>query len=149
MCNGVFRCKWCSFWAKVSLFYTEFLPKTNFSQWPHFNFKNSNWQLMRFSTCSRWSTEYIVQKASKYWRFPGLYFYVFGLNLEIDGFNMGIQSKYGEIPTRKKSVFGHFLRSDKVTTKLRTLLFDYSGLTNQWSSIFPLLPHALSGRISL
>ena len=38
-------------------------------------------------------------------------FPAFGLNTEIYGVNLRIQSECGEIWTRKNSVFGHFLRS--------------------------------------
>ena len=41
-------------------------------------------------------------------RFSGPYFPVFGLNTKIYPVNLGIQSKYGKIRTRKSSVFGHF-----------------------------------------
>ena len=53
-----------------------------------------------------------VWKVSKYGVFSGPYFPVFGLNAEIYGVNLPIQSKYGKIRTRKNSVFGHFSRSD-------------------------------------
>ena len=43
--------------------------------------------------------------------FSGLYFPVFGLNTEIYGENLRIQSKYRKIRTRKKSVFGHISHS--------------------------------------
>ena len=48
---------------------------------------------------------------SKYEVFSGPYFPVFGLNTEIYGVNLRIQSEYRKIQTRKNSVFGHFLRS--------------------------------------
>ena len=48
-----------------------------------------------------------VWKVSKYGFFSGPYFPVFGLNTTIYGTNLGIQSKYGKMRTRKKSVFGH------------------------------------------
>ena len=47
----------------------------------------------------------------KYGAFSGQYFPVFGLNTEIYGVNLRIQSEYREIRTRKNSVFGHFSRS--------------------------------------
>ena len=43
--------------------------------------------------------------------FSGPYFPVFGLNTEIYGVNLCIQSEYRKIRTRKNSVFGHFSRS--------------------------------------
>ena len=43
--------------------------------------------------------------------FPGPYFPVFGLNTEIYGVNLRIQSKYRKIRTRNNSVFGLFSRS--------------------------------------
>ena len=48
---------------------------------------------------------------SKYGVFSGPYFPVFGLNTEIYGVNICIQSEYRKIRTRKNSVFGHFSRS--------------------------------------
>ena len=43
--------------------------------------------------------------------FSGPYFPVFGLNTEIYGVNLCIQSEYRKTRTRKNSVFGHFSRS--------------------------------------
>ena len=45
-------------------------------------------------------------------RFSGPYFPVFGLNTEIYGVNLRIQSEYRKIRTKKNSVFGHFSRSE-------------------------------------
>ena len=50
-------------------------------------------------------------KVSKYGDFSGPYFPVFGLNTEIYGVNLRIQSDYRKIRTKKKSVFGPFSRS--------------------------------------
>ena len=47
-----------------------------------------------------------VWKVSKDGVFPGVYFPVFGLNMEIYVVNLRIQSKYGKIRSRKKAVFG-------------------------------------------
>ena len=58
-----------------------------------------------FVSCIAW-------KVSKYGVFPGLYFPVFGLNLEIYSVNLRIQSKCMKILTSKNSVFEHFSRSD-------------------------------------
>ena len=44
----------------------------------------------------------------------GHYFPIFGLNTEIYGVNLRVQSEYGKIRTRKNSIFGHFSRSDFV-----------------------------------
>ena len=49
---------------------------------------------------------------SKYGVISGPYFPVFGLNMDIYGVNLRIQSEYRKIQTRNNSVFGHFLRSD-------------------------------------
>ena len=49
-------------------------------------------------------------KVPKYGAFSGSYFPVFGLNTEIYGVNLRIQSEYRKIPTRKSSVFGQFSR---------------------------------------
>ena len=43
--------------------------------------------------------------------FSGLYFPVFGLNMEIYSKNLLIQFEYRKIQARKKSVFGHLSRS--------------------------------------
>ena len=45
---------------------------------------------------------------SKYGVFSGLYFPVFGLNMEIYGVNFRIQSEYAKIRTRRNSAFGNF-----------------------------------------
>ena len=50
-------------------------------------------------------------KMSKYRVSSGPNFPVFGLNTEIHSVNLRIQSEYGKILTRKKSVSGHFSRS--------------------------------------
>ena len=52
-----------------------------------------------------------ARKVSKYGVFSGPYFTAFGLNTEIYGVSLRIQSECGEIRTRKNSVFGHFSRS--------------------------------------
>ena len=52
-----------------------------------------------------------VWNVSKYGVFSGPYFPAFGLNTERYEVSLRIQSKYGEIWTRKNSVFGHFSRS--------------------------------------
>ena len=54
-------------------------------------------------------------KVSKYGDFSGPYFPVFGLNTEIYGVNLRIQSEYRKIRIRKNSVFGHFSRSVRYT----------------------------------
>ena len=53
-------------------------------------------------------------KMSKHGVFSGLYFPVFGMNTEICGVNLRIQSEYRKIRTRKNSVFEQFSRSDSV-----------------------------------
>ena len=50
-------------------------------------------------------------KVSKYGVISGLYFPLFGLNTEINGVNLRIQSEYRKIRTRNNPVFGHFSRS--------------------------------------
>ena len=50
-------------------------------------------------------------KVSKYGVISGPYFPVFGLNTEIYGVNLRIQSKYRTIRTRNNSVFGQFSRN--------------------------------------
>ena len=50
-------------------------------------------------------------KVSKYGNFSGPSFPVFGLNTEIYGVNLRIQSEYRKMQTRKNSVFGHLSRS--------------------------------------
>ena len=47
---------------------------------------------------------------TNYGVFSGRYFLLFGLNTERYGVSLRIQSKYGKIRTRKKSVFGQFSR---------------------------------------
>ena len=55
-------------------------------------------------------------KVSKYGVFSGPYFPVIGLNTEIYGVNLYIQSEYRKIRTSKNSAFGHFSRSAKIFT---------------------------------
>ena len=50
-------------------------------------------------------------EVSKYRVFSGSYFPAFGLNTKRYGASLRIQSEYGKIRTRKKSVFWHFSRS--------------------------------------
>ena len=59
------------------------------------------------------------------------YFPVFGLNTEIYGVNLRIQSEYRKIQTRKNSVFGHSSRSVQIRLKEEFLTFcmDYFLLT--------------------
>ena len=57
--------------------------------------------------CTAW-------KVSQYGVFSGLYFPAFGLNTERFSLSLRIQSECGKIRTRKKSVFGHFIRSAAV-----------------------------------
>ena len=59
---------------------------------------------------------YTAWKVSKYGVFSGPYFLVIGLNTEIYGVNLYIQSEYRKIRTRKNSVFGHFSRSAIIFT---------------------------------
>ena len=44
--------------------------------------------------------------------FSGPHFPIFGLNTEIYGVNLRIQSEYRKIRTKKSSVFGQFSRSN-------------------------------------
>ena len=64
--------------------------------------------LLLLKLISRYVTAW---KVTKYGVFSGPYFLVFGLNTEIYGVNLRIQSEYRKIRTRKNSVFGHFSRS--------------------------------------
>ena len=50
-------------------------------------------------------------KVSKYGVISGPYFPVFGLNTEIYGLNLRVQSEYRKIRTRNNSGSGHFSRS--------------------------------------
>ena len=51
---------------------------------------------------------------------------MFGLNTEIYGVNLQIQSEYGKIRTRKNSVFGYFSRSyDQGVEDFKLLKLDY------------------------
>ena len=78
----------------------------------------------------------IAWKMSKYGDFSGPYFPVFGLNTEIYGKNLRIQSEYRKIPIRKYSIFGHFSRSndfasankkmfDSLKRHLNFIIYDY------------------------
>ena len=50
-------------------------------------------------------------KVSKYGVISGPYFPVFGLNTDIYGVSLRIQSEYMKIHTKNNSVFGHFSRN--------------------------------------
>ena len=52
----------------------------------------------------------------KYGVFSGPYFPAFGLNTERYSVSLRIQSECGKIRTRKDSVFGHFSRSDVLSS---------------------------------
>ena len=56
---------------------------------------------------------------SSVWKVSGSYFPVFGLNREIYGVNLRIQSEYKKIRTRNNFVFGHFSNSDSFTWQNR------------------------------
>ena len=56
---------------------------------------------------------------SSAWKVSGSYFSVFGLNREIYGVNLRIQSEYKKIRTRNNFVFGHFSHSDSFTWQTR------------------------------
>ena len=62
------------------------------------------------------SLVHTVWKVSQYGVFSGPYSPLFGLNTEIYGVNLRIQSEYRKIQTRKNYVFGHFSRSVKFST---------------------------------
>ena len=64
-------------------------------------------------------------KLLKYRVFSGQYFPVFGLNSEIYGVNLRIQSECRKIRARKNSVIGHFSRSviDQFFWILRSTIF--------------------------
>ena len=55
--------------------------------------------------------DFTAWKACKYGVFSGPYFPVCGLNTEIYGVNLRVQSEHRKRQTRKNSVFGHFSRS--------------------------------------
>ena len=65
-----------------------------------------------FALAIRFNT---ARKVSNYGVFSDPYFPVFGLNTEIYGVNLRIQSEYRKIRTRKNSVFGHISRSANKT----------------------------------
>ena len=60
----------------------------------------------------RVTSESLREKCQKTEFFSGLHFPAFRLNMEIYGVNLCIQFKCGKVGTRKKSVFGHFSRSE-------------------------------------
>ena len=66
--------------------------------------------------------------------FSGPYFPVFGLNAEIYGVNLRIQSKYKKIRTRKNSIFGHFHVVIVLITRLiplQTLILWFCFITSE------------------
>ena len=80
---------------------------------------------------------------SKYGVFSGPYFPVFGLNTEIYGVNLLIQSEYRKIWTRKNSAFGYFFRSEYYTKWLRLVLWSNvscSHFFQDWPFVSLLVP---------
>ena len=63
-----------------------------------------------------------VWKVSKYEVISGLYFPVFGLQSEIYGVNIRIQSEYRKIWTRNNYVFGQFSRGERNCVYFTTLI---------------------------
>ena len=72
-------------------------------------------------------------KVSKNGIFSGPYFPVFGLNTEIYGVNLYIQSKYGKMQTRKNSVFGHFSHSGGLIADSKFMQFNILTKCISWS----------------
>ena len=66
--------------------------------------------------------------------FSGPYFPVFGLNTEIYGVNLRIQSEYRKIRTRKNYAFGHFSRSVDINLRLSVNCIRDSKLYTSFSS---------------
>ena len=62
-------------------------------------------------------------KVSRYRGFSDLYFPVFGLNTEIKGVNLRIQSECRKIRTRNNSVFRHFSRNVYVDIRMPRRFF--------------------------
>ena len=69
-----------------------------------------------------------VWKVSKYGVFSGPYFPAFWRNTERYSVSLSIQSKWGKIRTRKKSVFGHLSRSECYGIYLLSIGFFTSSL---------------------
>ena len=87
---------------------------------------------------------FTAQKVSKYEFFSGLYFHVFGLNIEIYSVTLRIQSKYGKIRTRTNAVLGLFSRS--ASRVLQFLVFkDYQKVESLcWEGFKQVLPENIS-----
>ena len=78
---------------------------------------------------------------SKHGVFSGPYFPVFGLNTEMYGVKLLIQSKYGKIKTRKNSVFRHASHSERRKRKgkfrlLRRFFSQYTDRSKYYFVIF-------------
>ena len=73
---------------------------------------------------------------STYGVFSVPYFPVFGLNTEIYGVNLRIQSEYRKMQTRKNSVFGHFSRSETTMNKAKNFIKNFIKKTLVKKSIF-------------
>ena len=71
-------------------------------------------------------------KLSKYGVISGPNFPAFELNTEIYGVNLRTLSKYRKIRTRKNSVFGHFLRSEKLNLKRTIKKSIFSKQNSEW-----------------
>ena len=61
-------------------------------------------------------------KSVRIWNFSGPYFPAFGLNTDRYEVSLRIQSKCGNIRTRKNSVFGYFSRSDCIKMEFQKII---------------------------
>ena len=74
----------------------------------------SNWSLASAFCSEVFVVTQHCTKKSKYGVISGPYFPVFGLNTEIHGVNLRIQSECRKIRTKNNSVFGQFSRSAEI-----------------------------------
>ena len=106
----------CFDWSVLSKVYNVWPKKVHRSylswHWRVMQNLKKNWLVAWKITWGIWQIfiktleSVTVWKVSKDGVFPGVYFPVFGLNMEIYVVNLRIQSKYGKIRSRKKAVFG-------------------------------------------
>ena len=71
---------------------------------------NLHWRIQDSIIHSGWNH---CMESAQILSFSGPYFPVFGLNTEIYGVNLPIQSEYRKVRTKKNSVFRHFSYSER------------------------------------
>ena len=87
-------------WNVWSIYFSEVIYD-KFWMYPLYNLMSENLQIF----LKKLTDIHTSWQVSKYGTFSGLYFPLFGLNTEIYGINLRIQSEYRKIRTRKTPYF--------------------------------------------